>query len=455
MIAKKNKRVLKGNAIYFFGALGGLLFGYDTGVISGAIIFIQEDMHFDEWIKGIVVSTVLFGAAVGAIIIGKLADVYGRKQMVQLTAVIFFIGALLSALSPNYEVLAVSRVVLGLAVGGASATVPVYLAEMAPAKRRGSLSGLNQLMIIIGIFLAYVVNYAFHGTLNGWRIMLGLAAAPAVILFFGVFAMPASPRLLVEKGNINAAYEILKNIRPSEQVAKAELEEIKETVAIETGGSRSIKSLFSKNIRPALVAAVGLAVFQQIMGCNVVLYYTPTIMQQIGISNSNAVVSSLYIGGAMVVATVLSLFVVDKMNRKAVLSVGSAGMSVCLLIVSVIGFADVESEYINLLMAGLVGYIVFFAMSWGPVMWIMLGEMFPTSYRGTAVGFSSTVNWSSNFLVGLFFPPLLASWGNGPTFLTLALICAAALIFVRFCLFETRGRTLEDIERTLMIKSVK
>jgi sugar porter (SP) family MFS transporter len=452
MVVKKNKRVLKGNAIYFFGALGGLLFGYDTGVISGAILFIQEDMHFDEWIQGIVVSTVLLGAAIGAIIIGRLADVYGRKNMVLITSIIFFIGAILSAFSPDYIILAISRVVLGVAVGGASATVPVYLAEMAPAKRRGSLSGLNQLMIVSGIFIAYVVNYAFHGVTDGWRLMLGFAAIPAIILFFGVSFMPGSPRFLVEKGDINGAYQILRNIR-SEKEAKIELEDIKTAVAAETGGRKTIKALFSKNIRPALIAAVGLAMFQQFMGCNVVLYYTPTIMRKIGLQSENAIVGSLYIGAAFVIATVIALFIVDKMNRKTMLIIGAIGMAVCLLVISTIGFASAENGYVPLVMAALVGYIVFFAMSWGPVMWIMLGEVFPTAYRGSAVGFSSTVNWASNFVVGLLFPPLLTMWGNGPTFLTLGLICIVAVLFVRFCIFETRGRTLEDIERTLMLKS--
>lgn len=270
-------RKISPRLIYFFGALGGLLFGYDTGVISGAILYVKRTLDLTALEEGMVVSSVLLGAMIGAMSIGPLSDKFGRKKMVMFAALIFLIGSLGSAFSPEFITLVLSRVVLGIAVGGASALVPTYLAEVAPAKMRGSLTSLNQLMVMSGILMAYIINYAFSGMAHtvSWRWMLGFAAIPSAILFIGGVFLPESPRYLGRIKKFDEALTVLNMLRePAE--AQAELQEMKDADEVELGG---FKELFSKFVRPALVIGVGLAIFQQFMGINTVLYYAQRFLR--------------------------------------------------------------------------------------------------------------------------------------------------------------------------------
>jgi sugar porter (SP) family MFS transporter len=446
-------RKISRSFVYFFGALGGLLFGYDTGVISGAILFIEDDMALSSMAQGIVVSAILLGAIIGAAVISPLSDKYGRRKMVLFAAVIFALGSTFSALSGNVIALTLSRILLGIAVGGASALVPLYLAEMAPTQYRGTLSTLNQLMITIGILSAYMINLAFANYPSGWRIMLGFATIPAAILFIGTLYLPESPRWLISKGFEDKAAEILKAVRAKSSSSEIdeEISGIKEANVKESGG---FKDLMQKWVRPALIIGIGLAVFQQFIGINTVIYYAPTIFSSIGLGDVSAILSTIGIGALNVLVTILALFVMDKIDRKKMLIMGSCGMAVSLVLLSTASQFSVASStilgYITLVF--LCVYIFFFALTWGPVMWIMIGEVFPLKVRGFGAGISSVSNWTANLVVALVFPYFFEKLGN-TLFLFFAIMAVLSIFFIKYKVFETRGKSLESIEMTLYSKS--
>ncbi|QSO48913.1 sugar porter family MFS transporter [Alicyclobacillus mengziensis] len=431
--------------IYFFGALGGLLFGYDTGVISGAILFVQKDLHLTAFTEGVVVSSILVGAMIGAAVSGTLTDKLGRKKVVIAGAAIFCIGAIGSALSPTTGVLILFRIMLGLAVGSASTLVPMYLSEMAPTEARGSLSSLNQLMIVIGILLAYIVNYIFSPT-GDWRWMLGLAFVPGIILLIGMSLLPESPRWLLKQGREGEARSILDALRKGQGV-ETEVAEIKATNALEQGGW---KDLTSRWVRPALWVAVGLAVFQQIIGCNTVLYYAPTTFKTVGLGNSAAILGTVGIGVVQVIMTIVAVRLIDKVGRKPLLVIGSIGMSLSLLVLGIMHAIYGTSPSVGwMTLICLAAYISFFSISWGPVMWVMLSEIFPLSIRGVGMGIGAVVNWFSNLVVSLTFPSLLKTFGISSLFIGYGIMGILALIFVILKVSETKGRSLEQIEADL------
>lgn len=437
--------------IYFFGALGGLLFGYDTGVISGAILFIEKQMHLNSWQQGWVVSAILLGAVLGAAIIGPMSDKYGRKKLLLVSSIIFFIGAIGSALAPGYALLIISRIILGLAVGAASALIPTYLAELAPADKRGTVSSLFQLMIMTGIFIAYVTNYAFAGMYTGWRWMLGFAALPAAILFFGGLFLPESPRFLVKTGNTDSAKDILSQMNKNDlDKVNKEITDIQEQVKMQNGG---LKELFSRFARPALIIGVGLAVFQQVMGCNTVLYYAPTIFTDAGFGVNAALLAHIGIGIFNVIVTAIAVVIMDKIDRKKMLINGGLFMGIALLVMSFgLKYSAESSVAAVVTVVAMTIYIAVFSATWGPVMWVMIGEIFPLNIRGLGNSFSSVINWAANMVVSLTFPPLLNFFGTGSLFIVYAVLCFVAIIFVHFKVFETRNRSLEEIESTLRAK---
>lgn len=440
--------------VYVFGALSGLLFGYDTGVISGAILFIQKQMHLDSWQQGWVVSAVLLGAVLGAAIIGPMSDKYGRKKLILLASVIFLVGALGSAFSPEIWTLILSRIVLGMAVGASSALIPTYLAELSPAEKRGSMSSLFQLMVMSGILLAYITNYTFSGFYTGWRWMLGFAAIPAAILFLGGLVLPESPRFLVKVGQSDEAREVLSQMnKHNESAVNNELVEIKRQAEIKSGG---VKELFGKLVRPALIIGIGLAIFQQIMGCNTVLYYAPTIFTDVGFGVQAALLAHIGIGIFNVIVTAVAVVIMDKIDRKKMLVYGAIGMGVSLLIMSFsMKFSHGSFTASIICVVALTVYIAFFSATWGPVMWVMIGEVFPLNIRGLGNSFSSVINWAANMLVSLTFPTLLNFFGTGSLFIGYGVICFAAIWFVHSMVFETRNRSLEEIEATLRAHSDK
>ncbi|WEG12868.1 sugar porter family MFS transporter [Pullulanibacillus sp. KACC 23026] len=433
--------------IYFFGALGGLLFGYDTGVISGAILYIKKSLGLTSLTEGIVVSSILVGAMIGAAISGRLSDKYGRRKNVMVAAAIFCIGAIGTALAPSTGVLILFRIVLGIAVGCASALVPLYLSEMAPANIRGALSSLNQLMIVTGILIAYIINYIF-APIEGWRWMLGLAFVPGIILLIGMLFLPESPRWLLKQNREQEARNILQHLRKGIGVEK-EIADIKKTNAEENGGWKMLKQ---KWVRPALIVGVGLAVFQQIIGCNTVIYYAPTTITKVGLGDSAALLGTIGIGIINVIVTIFAIWLMDKLGRKKLLLIGSIGMAVCLFALGLLtkfGGHSSATGYITL--ACLAVYIVFFAATWGPVVWVMIGEIFPLNVRGLGIGISGVANWGANLLVSLTFPSLLDRFGN-MLFVVYGVMGILAFFFVTLYVTETKGRSLEQIEIDLRNK---
>ena len=439
---------LSAGFIYFFGALGGLLFGYDTGVISGAILFISKQLTLTKWQEGWVVSAVLVGAILGAAVIGPLSDRFGRRKLLLLSSIIFFIGAMWSGFAPDFLHLVASRIVLGLAVGGASSLIPTYLSEMAPADKRGGVASLFQMMIMTGILIAYISNYLLQGLTFGWRIMLALAALPALLLFIGGLVLPESPRFLVREGKMLAARQVLAMFNNDDKLVEAELDDI--ALQAQTKSAGSLADLFGPLSRPVLIMAMGLAIFQQTMGCNTVLYYAPTIFTDIGFGVSAALMAHIGIGIFNVIVTWVAVMIMDKIDRKKMLIYGAWGMGISLILMSVGMQLSGTGKFGSYLAAiALTIYIAFFSATWGPVMWVMIGESFPLNIRGLGNSFGAVVNWTANTIVSLTFPPLLSAFGTGNLFYLYAVMCFISIWFVHKFTIETRGRSLEQIEARL------
>jgi sugar porter (SP) family MFS transporter len=429
-------------------ATGGLLFGYDTGVISGALLFIRNDFAgLTPFLEGVIVSFLLVGAVVGALSGGPLSDRIGRRPTALLAAVIFGIGALAVAFTPSVGFLIFGRFLLGLGVGLASMIVPLYIAEIAPADRRGALVSLNQLMITIGILVSYIVGVIFT-PIEGWRYMFGVALIPALILGIGMFFLPESPRWLFEHGQLAKARAVLARSRSPEEV-DWELQEMEEIKRLAEEQARvSYKELLAPYVRPALVIGIGLAIFQQITGINTVIYYAPTILEGVGFSAGGAIAATaLGVGVVNVGFTILAVRIIDRAGRRPLLIIGLIGMVVSLVLLGVVFSLGSTSGAAGLLATiCLALYIASFAISLGPVFWLMISEIYPLRIRGTAMSVASIANWGSNFLVALTFPVLLATLGGTGSFWLFAALGIVAWFFVYFWVPETKGKTLEEIE---------
>ncbi len=426
-----------------FAALGGLLFGYDTGVISGALIFIKREFGLTTFAEEIVVSGVLLGATIGAVVGGKAADLFGRRRVLLLTAAIFGIGALTSAVAPSPAILIVSRVVLGLAIGLASTNVPVYLSEVAPPQARGWVVSLFQLAVTVGIVVAYLTDYAFAGS-EGWRWMLGLAVVPALVFGTGMFFLPETPRWLIRGGHHDVAHRVLVRIRDVPDV-NVEIEEIKTSLA-QQAESGHWTDLLRPQVRPALVVGLGLAIFQQVTGINTVIYYAPKILQAAGFNSaSGAILATVGVGVVNVAMTIVAMFLVDRAGRRPLLLVGVAGMIITLCLLG-LSFRYPSEQLAWMTVICLMGYVASFAISLGPIFWLLIAEIYPLKIRGLAEGTAATFNWGSNLIVSLTFLTLVEKLGASSTFFLYALASVASWLFAYYFVPETKGRTLEQIE---------
>jgi SP family sugar:H+ symporter-like MFS transporter len=441
-----------GRMIYFFGALGGLLFGYDTGVISGALLFIPDDFKLTPFLEGAIVAGLLLGAMVGAGFAGRLADRLGRRKLIIIAAIIFTVGSLLAAVAPTVGILIAARFIIGLAVGSAALVVPLYLSEIAPTEVRGAIASLNQLMIVSGILAAFIVN-AILASSGNWRLMLGLAAVPSLILLVGMIFMPETPRHLVHTGEEDTAREVLDDL-PGDERPQERIDEIRE-VGEHEGEDTGLRGLLKEKwVRPALLVAVGLAVFQQFVGINTIIYYAPTTLTNVGFGKTTAIYANLVIGVVNVAMTLIAIRLIDRAGRKPLLIAGVAGMFVSLLVLgvslSVLATPHHPGDPAAIITLVCLGtFIASFAATWGPVVWVMIPEVLPLSVRGTAMGIAVLANWAANFLVSQTFPILLNKFGAGPVFLGYAAMGVLAFLFVMRFVTETKGRSLEKIEADL------
>ncbi|WP_145232804.1 glucose transporter GlcP [Staphylococcus arlettae] len=435
--------------IFILGALGGLLYGYDNGVISGALLFIDNDIPLNSFTEGLVVSSMLIGAIIGSGASGPLADKLGRRRLVLFIAIIYIIGSITLFIAPNITILVIGRLIIGLAVGGSMATVPVYLSEMAPTELRGSLGTLNQLMITIGILSAYIVNYAF-ADIEGWRWMLGLAVVPSIILLIGIVFMPESPRWLLEHRSEQAARDVMTITFDNNEEINSEIKEMREISAISESTWAVIKSPW---LRPTLIIGCIFALFQQIVGINAIIFYAPTIFSKAGLGEATSILGTVGIGTINVLVTIIAVFIVDKVDRKKLLVTGNIGMVTSLIIMAVLiwTIGITSSSWIIIICLSL--FIVFFGITWGPILWVMLPEMFPTRARGAATGVATLVLNIGTLIVAQLFPILNNALSTEWVFLIFAMIGVFALAFVIKYLPETRGRSLEEIEYDLRLRT--
>ena len=439
--------------IYFFGSFGGILFGYDIGVMTGALPFLQNDwsLQGNASIIGWITSAVMFGAIFGGAMAGQLSDRLGRRKMILISAIIFVIGSILSGIAPHngeYYLIGV-RILLGLAVGAASALVPAYMSEIAPAHLRGRLSDINQTMIVSGMLLSYVVDFLLKDLPEtmAWRLMLGLAAVPAIILFLGVLRLPESPRFLVKHGLVDEARRVLGYIRNTKDEVEAELADIKNMTATEANLKEpSLATLFSDKYRYLVTAGVGVAAFQQFQGANAIFYYIPLIVEKAtGQAASSQLMWPIIQGVLLVLGSLIFLVIADKFNRRTLLTVGGTIMGLSFILPAVINSIIPNADPMMIVFF-LCIYVAFYSFTWAPLTWVIVGEIFPLAIRGRAAGLASSFNWIGSFLVGLLFPIMTASLSQATVFAIFGVICMLGVCFIRNCVPETRGHTLEEIE---------
>lgn len=435
--------------VCFMAALAGLLFGLDIGVIAGALPFLADDLqitaHQQEW----VVSSMMFGAAVGAVGAGWMSARLGRKYSLLIGATLFVIGSLWSALSPNVESLVIARVILGLAVGIASYTAPLYLSEIAPEKIRGSMISMYQLMITIGILGAYLSDTAFSYS-GSWRWMLGIITIPAVLLFIGVLFLPRSPRWLAARGRYHEAQKVLDMLRSTTEQAKKELDEIRESLKVKQSGWSLFKE--NSNFRRAVFLGVLLQVMQQFTGMNVIMYYAPKIFGIAGFSStSDQMWGTVIVGLVNVLATFIAIGLVDRWGRKPTLKLGFLVMAVGMGVLGALLHLGVDTDFMKYFAIGmLMMFIVGFAMSAGPLIWVLCSEIQPLKGRDFGITVSTATNWIANMIVGATFLTMLDTLGNANTFWVYAGLNVLFIVLTFWLIPETKSISLEHIERNLM-----
>jgi SP family galactose:H+ symporter-like MFS transporter len=431
-------------------ALGGLLFGYDTGVISSALLFLRTVFHLSTAGQSLVAGIVLVGAVLGAIVAGSLSDRFGRRLVILVTALAFVIGALLSACAGSVATLVVGRLLIGIAIGVASMLTPLYLAEISPTASRGAVTSLNQLCITLGILVSYLIGYAFADTSEGWRWMLGLGAVPGAILAAGMLVLPESPRWLAGHNRMAEAEAVLRRLRASPAEVADELATLRTDLLREGGRLLPWSALLNPRLRPALIVGTGLAMFQQITGINTVIYFAPQIFQAAGLSSASvSILATAGVGAVNVGLTIVSMWLIDRAGRRALLLWSLGGMAATLLILAV-GFAlGTSGPLAWITVLSVAAYVAFFAVGLGPVFWLLIAEIFPLAVRGRAMSLATISNWGFNMLVTVTFLGLIELCGRSGTFLLYAALTLVGLAFTAALVPETKGRSLEEIEDAL------
>jgi sugar porter (SP) family MFS transporter len=441
-------------------ALGGFLMGFDASVISGAVSFIKAEFALTPFELGWAVASLTLTASLAMMCSGPLSDRLGRRPVLRLAAVLFAVSALMSALAPNFATLVISRLIGGLGVGAALIIAPMYIAEIAPATLRGRLVSFNQLNIVVGISAAFFSNYLIlrlgHTTSGwvqtlelapwSWRWMLGIEALPALIYFLALLSVPESPRWLAMRGRDSEARALLTRACGAQQAA-VELAALQQSLAGDARRERaSISELWQPALRLVLTIGIVVAIAQQITGINAVFFYAPMIFEQSGIGADAAFMQAALVGLVNLVFTVLAIALIDRLGRRPLLAAGMTGIAVCMFTLAY-GFGTMRHM---LVLLGMLGFVASFAISLGPVMWVLFSELFPNRIRGTAISFVGLINSAVSFGVQLVFPWQLDKLGSSGTFLLYGLFAVVGLLLVMKLLPETKGRGLEELERALV-----
>ncbi len=428
-------------------ALAGLLFGFDTGIISGALLFIERDIQLSTGMKELIVSSVLLGAMFGSLASGSLTDRFGRRRLMLVISGLFIFGTLIATLATTVYMILVGRLFIGLAIGIGSYTAPLYIAEVSPVNLRGALVSLNQLAITIGILCSYLINYSFTNTEGSWRLMFGIGIIPAILLSVGMLLLPESPRWLVKRKLLDQAKHTLRQLRRTDNVSD-EIADIQNSLRVKQA---SFREIFSANIRPVLFLGAMLGLIQQVTGINTIIYYAPTIFQLAGFQDaSSSILATVGIGVVNVLATIFAVFMLDKLGRRPLLLSGLTGMGISLLGLSLAFFSNIGSSILPwIAMSCTFSYIICFAFSLGAILWLMVSEIFPLEVRATAMGIAVFSCWFWNFVVSSTFLTLLDAVGPGGAFMIYALLCAASFVFCYYKAPETTGVTLEQIEQNI------
>lgn len=440
-----------GRGSYLMGSLGGGIRGYELGVVSSALLFAKPALDLSPGITGWVVSSALIGSLFGSLGAGPLADRYGRRAMLALGAVFYIVGILIAAFTPNAAILIASRVVLGIAVGIATAMIPVYLSEISPAPRRGSFTGLFQVMITVGVLTASLVGLAFTPS-EGWRWMFGLGVVPAVVMLIGSLRLPESPRWLVDHGREAEALAVLKGSRSAEEARReiADIQAVSRDTHLPAGRAAWAALFRSPAVVRLLVVGSVLGILQQLIGINAITYYAPSVLKGIGFSDTAAVTANVGLSALGLIATVVMAYVVvDRIGRRRPLIWGALLMAASMLILALIHLGAHDGKVSGgagyLAIGGLALFQVAFALSWGGIVWIVLGEMFPLAVRGLAMGVAVFMTELASVLVSLVFPTLLEA-GAPTVFLAFAAMGVLAFFWALFMIPETKNRSLEEIE---------
>jgi sugar porter (SP) family MFS transporter len=448
----------QGSSVYVWlvcivAALGGLLFGYDTAVISGAIGFIQKRFELDPNMTGWAASSALVGCVIGVAFAGILSDWLGRKKTLIIAAVLFLISAIGTAVPRNLAEFVIYRILGGLGVGAASITSPMYIAEISPARIRGRMVSVNQFAIVSGMLIVYFVNF-FITQLGdeawnvgfGWRWMMGSESLPAAMLLVLMFLVPESPRWLTKRNREEQALRILTRV-DGQLHAQTEMAAIKDAIAHESG---SISQLFHPDMRIVLIIGVVLAVLQQVTGINVFLYYGPEIFKKLGTTMDAALLQTVVVGAVNLIFTIIAIWTVDKLGRKPLMLIGAGGMGITLLAMGLSAFYQKTELWF---LVFILGYMASFALSVGPVTWVILSEIFPTRIRGRAMSVSAFCLWIANYFVSQTFPMmnenpwLIEKFNRAFPFWVYGGLCAVLVLFVALFVPETKGKTLEEIEK--------
>lgn len=436
--------------IALVAATGGLLFGFDTGVISGALPFLRQNWQLTDGDIGWVTTSVLIGALLGAIFSGKLSDSIGRKRMIIVNAVVFCVGAAGSAFAGSIALLIIMRVIIGVAIGITSYVAPMYIAEISPARRRGGLVTLNQLMITVGILVSYVTDYFLSNDSNAasWRWMFLVGILPAIVLLVGMFFLPETPRWLMSKGRQEEGKRVLETVEEPALVGQT-LENIRKDMLQEAQSKGRAMDVFKPWLRIPLIITVGIFLFQQFSGVNTIIYYSPIIFKMSGIvSNQGSIIPAIIIGVVNVLSCLLSVFLLDRVGRRRLYIIGICGMIPSLALLGIcFHFKDALGASLPYFaVSSIVAYIAFIAISLAPLGWLLISEVFPTSVRGVGMSIGSLSHWGFNAIISFTFLKLVNGIGIAPTFWLYAGVCVVGLVWGYYYIPETKGKSLEQIE---------